>query len=130
LGISALVTEIVTTIGWGTFDTTKFLSYFTVESNILVVITLILSAIALMRGENAKLDTLRAAVTVYILIVGIGFSLLLASGALDSTLLTAVPWDNTALHYLIPVAVLVDYIIDPPSKRLSFKKSLTWLIFP
>ncbi|MGA8046237.1 MAG: Pr6Pr family membrane protein, partial [Dermatophilaceae bacterium] len=44
--------------------------------------------------------------------------------------LTAVPWDNTVLHYIVPVAMLVDYLLDRPRRRLSFRASLLWLIYP
>src|SRR5687768_13932518 len=85
LGFSAIVTEIATIVERGRFNPINFFSYFTIETNILVVITLLLCAVAVAMGKNNKLDVLRSAVTVYILIVGIGFSLLLA-GIEDITL--------------------------------------------
>ncbi len=128
LGFSAVVTEIATIVERGRFNSTNFFSYFTVETNILVVVSLLLSAIAVAMNKNHKLDGFRSAVTVYILIVGIGFSTLLAS--IDDVALTAVPWDNTVLHYIMPVAVLVDFLLDRPKRARSFKQSLTWLLFP
>lgn len=128
LALSAVVTEIATTVERGTFNGINFFSYFTVETNILVVITLLLSAFAVAAGKPHRFDTLRSAVTVYILVVGIGFSILLAG--LENVVLTAVPWDNTVLHYIIPVAVLVDFLIDRPRRTVSFRKSLLWLLFP
>lgn len=128
LGLSAIVTEIVTIIERGRFNPVNFLSYFTIETNILVFVTLLLSAVALAAGKNGRLDILRSAVTVYILIVGIGFAVLLAGT--DGVKLTAVPWDNIVLHYIMPVAMLVDFLVDRPKSKLSFKKSLLWLLFP
>lgn len=128
LGFSAIITEIATIVERGRFNSLNFLSYFTIETNILVFVTLLLSALAVAAGKNGRLDVLRSAATVYILIVGIGFSLLLAG--VDGLTLTAVPWDNTVLHYIVPVAMLVDFLIDRPKRSLSFKKSLGWLLFP
>lgn len=128
LGLSAIVTEMATLVERGSFNPTNFFSYFTIETNIFVAITLLLSAIAVAAGKNSKLDALRGAVTVYILIVGIGFSVLLAG--IEGMVLTAVPWDNTVLHYILPIAVLVDFLIDRPKRKLSFRKSLAWLLFP
>lgn len=128
LGFSAFVTEIATIVERGRFNPINFFSYFTIETNILVFMTLLLSAIAVAMGKNGKLDVLRSAVTVYILIVGIGFSVLLAG--IDGITLTAVPWDNTVLHYIIPVAMLVDFLIDRPKRTLPFKQSMVWLLFP
>lgn len=128
LGFSAIVTEIAVIIERGRFNPANFFSFFTIETNILVFITLLLSAVAVALGKNSKLDVLRGAVTVYILIVGIGFALLLAG--LEGVNLTAVPWDNTVLHYILPIAVLVDYLVGRPKRKLVFSKSLGWLLFP
>lgn len=128
LGFSAIVTEIATITERGRFNPANFFSFFTIESNILVFVVLLLSAVAVAMGKNGKLDTLRGATTVYILIVGIGFSFLLAG--LEDVALTAVPWDNTVLHYIMPIAMLVDFLIDRPKRKLAFKQSLYWLLFP
>jgi hypothetical protein len=128
LGFSALVTEIATLAARGVFNPANFFSYFTIECNILVCATLLLSAIATAAGKGTRLQTLRAAVTVYILIVGIGFSVLLAG--IKDTEFTAVPWDNIVLHYLMPLIMLGDYLLDRPVRQLSFQKSLLWLVFP
>ena len=128
LGFSAIVTEIATLVERGVFTPANFFSFFTIQSNILVVVTLLLSAVALAAGDRDRFAALRAAVTVYILVVGIGFSLLLSN--LQGVELTAVPWDNTVLHYIVPVAMLVDYLLDRPRRRLPFRASLLWLLYP
>lgn len=128
LGFSALVTEIAVLIERGVFNPVNFFSFFTVQTNILVSATLLLSAILLALGKGSKLDTFRSAVTVYILVVGIGFAALLAN--IEGIALTAVPWDNTVLHYIIPVAMLGDLLLDRPTKKLAFRRSLKWLLYP
>ena len=128
LGFSAVVTEIATIIERGRFNPVNFLSFFTIETNILVFVTLLLSAIFVAMGKNSKLDTLRSAATVYALVVGIGFAILLAG--MEGVELTAVPWDNTVLHYIMPIAMLIDFLIDRPQRKLLFKQSLAWLFFP
>lgn len=128
LGFSALVTEAVVLLERGTFNAINFFSFFTVQVNIIVFVTLLLSAVFVALNKSKKLDALRTAVTVYIVIVGIGFSILLAG--LEGVALTAVPWDNTVLHYIIPVAVVIDYLLDRPTTKLRFKKLLVWLLYP
>lgn len=71
---------------------------------------------------------LRGAATLYMVTTGIVFAVLLAG--IEGIVLTAVPWDNIVLHYIIPIAALVDWIIDPPRSRIGFKKALVWMIFP
>lgn len=128
LGFAALVTEIATLVERGLFNPINFFSYFTVQTNIVVSVVLLLGALAVAMGKQSKLDILRSAATVYILVVGIGFSLLLST--MEGLVLTAVPWDNTVLHYIIPAAVLVDFLIDRPKRRISLKAGLVWLLFP
>lgn len=129
LGFSAVVTEIAVISERDVFNAGNFFSFFTIETNILVFITLILSALAVANGTRRKwLDVLRSMTTVYILVVGIGFAVLLSG--LQNVALTAVPWDNTVLHYIIPIAVLVDFLIDRPKTKIKFKTGLLWVSVP
>lgn len=128
LGLSAIITEIAITVERGSFNPVNFFSFFTIQTNSLVFVTLLVSAIAVAAGKNKKLDVLRSATTVYALIVGIGFSLLLSG--LEGVQLTAVPWDNTVLHYIIPIAMLGDFLINRPTRHTPFRKGLVWLLFP
>lgn len=128
LGLSALITEIVVTVERGTFNPANFFSYFTIEANIIVAAVLLLSAITTALGKNAKLDVLRSAATVYISIVGIGFSILLSG--LSDVEFTAVPWDNFVLHYIMPMAMIGDLLLDRPRRKIALKTALLWLLFP
>jgi SNF family Na+-dependent transporter len=129
LAFAAIVTEIATIIERGAFNLANFLSFFTVENNLLFIVALILGSLVIASGKGSKaFDTFRGFSTAFMLVVGIGFAVLL-SGLKDVDL-TAVPWDNTVLHYIMPLIALIDYLIDPPKTRLSFKKSLVWILFP
>ena len=129
LGFSAIVTEIATIAARGMWNPGNFFSFFAIESNVLVVMSLLLGAFALYaKKKSKKLDFFRGAATLYMVVTGIVFSLLLSG--LEGVALTAVPWDNIVLHYIIPVAAVIDWIIDPPSRRIEFKKALVWLAFP
>lgn len=128
LGFSAVLTEAVVSIERGIFNPANFFSYFTIEANTLAILSLLVGAIYLAAGKSAKVQTFRAAVAVYMVIVGLGFSFLLAG--LDPSVLTAVPWDNTVLHYIMPIAVLVDFLIDRPKQKIPFKKAVLFLLFP
>ena len=130
LGFSALVTEVAVLTERGVFVPANFFSFFTVQSNIIAAATLLISAFTVNQSKalNKKITTLRGAATVYILIVGIGFSLLLAG--LDNTQFTAVAWDNIVLHYIMPIALLIDWLIDPPKALPPFSKAIYSLLFP
>lgn len=129
LGFSAIVTEIATITERGIFNPSNFFSYFTIQNNILVFVTFLLSALLVAAEKTPRwLAKLRGAVTTYIVVVGIGFAALL-SGA-ENTVLTAVPWDNLVLHYIIPIAAFVDLLLDRPKTQLKFRQSLVWLLYP
>ncbi len=129
LGFSAVVTEIATLIERDRFIAFNFLSYFTIQSNVLALTVLILSAIALASNRRSrKLNLIRGAATLYMVITGIIFAVLLAG--VEGAILTAVPWDNIVLHYIMPLALLVDWFVDKPNKSIVLKESLVWLVYP
>lgn len=129
LGFSALITEMVATVERGTFNAGNFFSFFTVESNILAVVAFLAGALAVYAGKkSAWLDYFRGAVTFFMVVTGIVFSILLSG--LQGVELTAVPWDNIVLHYIIPIAIAIDWIMDRPRKRFEFRQALAWMIFP
>ena len=129
LGFSAIVTEIAVLIERSTFNFINFFSYFTVLSNIFAALTLFISAYYLAsRKKSANLAHIRGATTLYMIVTGVVFSLLLAN--FESSTLTAVPWDNIVLHYIMPIVVILDWLLDRPYSKVSFQKALYWLVFP
>jgi hypothetical protein len=129
LGFSALVTEVATLAERDRFDAGNFFSYFTVESNSLSVLSLVLGAFALAAGRTSRaLDVFRGAVTLYMTTTILIFIVLLSG--YPSEELTAVPWDNTVLHYVLPIAVVADWLVDPPSRPVPYRRALGWLGFP
>lgn len=129
LGFSAIITEIAVLIERKLFDFWNFFSFFTVESNIIAASALFVGAFALLIHERPRwVDALRGAAALYMLITGIVFSVLLSG--LDPNILTAVRWDNTVLHYIMPAVLVIDWFIDPPKHRFVFSKAMYWLVYP
>lgn len=129
LGFSAIVTEIATLYAQGILQPANLFSYFTVQSNLLAVISLLGGAFLLYAGKkSARFDYFRGAVTLYMVVTGIVFALLLSG--IEGVQLTAVPWDNTVLHYLVPLAIVADWLIDRPTKRIPLRRALWWMVFP
>lgn len=106
----------------------NFFQFFTIQSNILAAgIFLIAGVGALLQKRNNTFALLRGAATVYMTMTGVVYVLLLSGlGSLQTT----IPWVNHVLHHIMPVVVLCDWFIDPPLRRISFKKALVWLTFP
>ena len=129
LGFGAVITEIATLVERGRFTPGNFFSFFTIESNCLSAAILIVSALALAAGtQDRSIAMLRGANTLNMIVVGVAFSLLLAG--LENTEFTAVGWDNTVLHYIAPVAVAVDWLLDIPRVNIALAQAMVWLAFP
>jgi hypothetical protein len=128
-GFSALVTELATLVAEHRFNSGDFFSYFTVEANTLAVISLGLSSFALATGAVSRsLDLFRGAVTLYLTTTILIFIVLLSG--YPSKELTAVPWDNTVLHYLMPIIIILDWLIVPPVRSIAYRSAVGWLAFP
>lgn len=126
LGLSALITEVVVLLSEGTFKPVNFFSFFTVLSNIFAASLLIYLGFA--KKTSQKTEVIRGAITLYMLMTGVIFAFLLAS--LEGVRLTATPWDNVVLHYIMPIVVVGDWFLHPPKKRLPAKIVALWAVFP
>jgi len=129
LGFSALVTEIATLAAKHRFNAGNFFSFFTVESNTLSVLSLLLSSFAVATGTVSRaLDVFRGAVTLYMTTTILIFIVLLSG--YPSSELTAVRWDNTVLHYIMPIVIIVDWLIFRTARRIPLSIAMLWMAFP
>lgn len=108
----------------------NFFSFFTIESNLLAAFVLLVVGFGALAGAKAHrtFAFLRGAATLYMVITGIVFALLLAG--LEQRLQITIPWVNTVLHYIMPVVMLVDWLLFPPKFKFTFRQTLWWLAFP
>jgi hypothetical protein len=125
LGLSSVVLEVVTLVGRGTFVPANFLSFFTIQSNLLAAVTLLL---VVARPPAPWLSWLRGLATMCMVVTGLVFAVLLAG--LPQDVLTAVPWDNTVLHQLVPLWFALDWALDPPAPAVPLRRALLWLLYP
>jgi len=129
LGFAAIITEIVVLLERGIFNPGNFFSFFTVQSNMFASLMLLLGAGFLLAGRASRtLDFFRGAATLYMLVTGVVFAILLSG--LEGIIFTAVPWDNIVLHYIIPLVMVIDWLWDNPSETVTFRRALKWLIYP
>jgi hypothetical protein len=122
----AIGVQLVTLANEGRLDLVNYFSYFTILSN-LIGATLLLIGVARSRSpRSARIDRLRGGAVVYLTVTFIVFALLLADTDVD----LAIPWVNSVLHEIIPIVVLIDWLIDPPTVRLTNRQGVLWLGFP
>lgn len=102
-----------------------YFSYFTVLSNLFAAAMLLRGALRPAHERSRTVELLRGATIVYILTTGIVYLLLLSGHA------PAHPWVNAILHYLMPIAVTLDWILDPPHVHLDPARTIVlWMVFP
>src|SRR5450755_181221 len=119
LGIAAIVAAIRVT-----GSLVDFFSYFTIESNLLAIVVLLVGGALDPRGRPWVY--VRGAATLFMVITGIVYAVLLANAEVGLTS----PWINDTLHRVIPLVMLADWIAFSPWTRGSYRAALGWLIVP
>ena len=115
-------------------DWNQLLSYYTIQSNMIVAIFLIIEIINYFKPLKLfkKEDTyqnLKGMVTLTIIITGLVFAIILAPYVKDWKGYRL--YSSYILHYISPLMILIDFIFfDKCTDKLSFKKNYMWFIYP
>jgi len=129
LTLLALLVQLSTGLQRESFSVLNFFSFFTIESNILAALIFLITGFAALKVKSLPwIEVLRGAATVYMITTGLVYAFLLAG--LEESLQTPIPWVNAVLHYIMPLAVLVDWFMALPARRMQFRRALVWLLFP
>jgi hypothetical protein len=128
LGAIAVLTAIAYQLQKGLarqgITTTDYFSYFTELSNLIAAGVFLYGALSPRRARSRAVELWRGAAVVYILTTAIVYAVLLSGH------IPVYPWVNTVLHRVIPIAVALDWLLDPPRVRLRLRDTLVWLVFP
>lgn len=125
LGLAAVIYQLSVQIDTGS-PVANFLSYFTIESNILAGLVLVATGLMPLTARPGWWDRLRGAATLYMVTTGLVYNTLL----LNVDVGDLAPWANNVLHRVIPLVMLADWLIAPPRQRIERRTALLWLIFP
>jgi hypothetical protein len=125
LSWSAIILSLIPSLGNLGF----LFSTYTIQSNLLILIWL---SIAIFLQEKYKTcwffsGAVRGAITLYITVTFIIFALLLAP-LYHPTGIEA--YTNLSLHYIIPIAFLVDWVLTEMYHVYQWKYTLFWLSYP
>ncbi len=111
------------------FDPVNFFSYFTNLSNIIGAGIFLFCGVYWLvtrRRQPDGADLVRGLAVVCLVITWAVYNLLLV----DEPLGALQPWVNVVIHQIMPVAVFIDWLFDPPARRLRFASTASWLAFP
>ncbi|GAB4584843.1 Pr6Pr family membrane protein [Nocardia sp. IFM 10818] len=122
----------VFTLAWGplrnldnpTYSIANYFSYFTIQSNILAAVALLVGG--LLDPRDRRWQLFRGAATLYMIITGIIYAVLLA----DIDVQMQDQWTNTVLHRVIPIVMLADWLLVPAAIGLTARLIGSWLIYP
>jgi hypothetical protein len=109
--------------------TTRFMSFFTIQTNILIAVCMLLPALV-PRSRISQLSSkpsLRTAVMSYCALVGIIYFALLRNIGDDDGLERRA---DQILHYVTPTMFLIDWLVWVPRGRAPFSTVPAYLLYP
>lgn len=125
LALVAIGRQLVLHVG-ASYSPLNFFSYFTNLSNLIAALVLLLLAFVGSLEPNRLIVLIRYVSAVNMTVVGLVFAVLLRDVELGGLL----PWINFVLHYVMPVVVLLDWLLNPPAMPLRWNSLLLALVFP
>lgn len=108
------------------FSPMNFFSYFTILSNIAAGLLLAGLAFRPHRNHPRLWEWVRGALVVYMATTGLVYAILLDTGDPGLTL----PWVNTVIHRVMPIALFVDWLMVHPQRYVGYGKALIWSVVP
>lgn len=129
LGIVAMTVQLVDV--WNSpGNPGNFFSFFTIESNMLAAAVLLFGAAQPdVHGRSQTIDLVRGAAVLYMTVTFVVYGVLLSG--YQKELQTTIPWVDTVVHRILPIVVFLDWIVVPPSMRLTWRRVAPfWLLGP
>ncbi|KOV59721.1 Pr6Pr family membrane protein [Streptomyces sp. MMG1121] len=117
----------------------RILSYFGVQTNILLAVVMLLSAARAWRARRPLPSAVTGATLLYAVITALVYHLLLAhtTPPFSMTGATTAParWHGQwavlqILHTVTPMAALLDWLLLTPAARLHLRQAAAWLLYP
>jgi hypothetical protein len=130
----AVIAGVVLTAA-GPSTLTGLLPYFTIQSNLAYGVFAGWAAVRAWRGDPGTPPGLKGAVTLYIVITGLVYHLVLANpaspfAAIDAHRTLAEAVGNQLLHTAVPLMAVLDWLIFDARGRLRWRYAAYWLAYP
>jgi len=136
--VAAVIGQLVTSIGFWTdkgvtnigSNVVNFLSFFTIESNILSAVVLLIGASLLvgLQEDPRWFLVARLCVVTYMVTTGVVYNLLLRGIELPQG--STLGWSNEIMHVVVPIYLLVDWILAPGRRPVRWRAIWIVVIFP
>jgi hypothetical protein len=128
LTLLALSNQIGYLTGKGVFHPDTHFAYFTNLTNLLVSLMLLIGAyyLAIERDPTLTEELVRGTATLAMATMGVVFAVSLSGFDVGNLQ----PWVNVVLHYIMPLAVVIDWLLLPPKAPLRLSQLGYCLIYP
>jgi hypothetical protein len=137
--IAAIVGQLQTSLAYWTdkggvdigAHLTHFFSFFTIESNVLSAVVLLIGAFFLLtrKGDDPKwYNIVRASTATYMIVTGIVYNLLLRGIELPQG--STLGWSNEVLHVIACAWLLLDWLFAPGRTPIATRELWKVLVFP
>ncbi|MER5382417.1 Pr6Pr family membrane protein [Streptomyces sp. NPDC002688] len=118
-------------------DPARVLSYFTIQTNLLVAVVFTASARRAWSARRPLPGVLTGGTLIYISITGLVYHLILANESTPFSMTgeidTLSGWHavaNQLLHTVTPIAVVLDWLLLTRPTPLALRNAATWLLYP
>lgn len=128
LSVYAVFVQANYLIAKGGFQLGPFLSFFTIQANIIAAAVLVIEALGGLGISQSRRGALRGASVLYLGITGAVYAVLLSRLPMVKQIVH--PFADGVHHLLMPLWVLFDWMALPPASRPTFRRSLWWLVYP
>ena len=127
LTVAMIAYQIRESQGSGTLNVANFFSFFTIQSNILAAVVLLIggSSLRFVQRPTTGWEMIRGAALIYMATTGVVYGLLLADVDVQTNGLV-----NDVLHRIIPIVMVADFLLQPFRHRITYRQALVWTIYP
>jgi hypothetical protein len=80
------------------------------------------------RDRSATVELVRGAAVLYLAVTGIVYDLLLSKDPAAAAV--TLTWVNAVVHQIMPIAAIVDWLVDPPRHPIEMRGAIWWMAFP
>ncbi|MFE6331890.1 Pr6Pr family membrane protein [Streptomyces sp. NPDC057806] len=115
----------------------RVLSYFTIQSNILLALVMVLAARRAWAARRPLASGLTGAVLLYVATTGLVYHLLLANASspfsMTGDAASPTGWHavtNLVLHTITPIAAALDWLLLTAPGSLHLRQAAAWLLYP
>ncbi|WP_432557722.1 Pr6Pr family membrane protein [Granulicoccus sp. GXG6511] len=114
--------------GRGEVDLLQLYSYFTIQSNVIFAVVLVIGALTVRSRLPRWWDGLRGASTFYLLMTGLVYVFVVAPP--EEILIWNIGWTGIIEHRFAPVVALVGWVTVHMDRRSTWARPFLWLIYP